>query len=225
MVSERLSLLLPGVVLIAAALAGCHSANYEWSQATTLNTIAAYQDYIAKYPNGVHVVDAQARIASLQDDAAWNKAQVASTTEGYQQYLTTEPNGAHAQAARDEITQRDRSAAWRTAKNAGTAQALQDFLSKYPSGAEADQARNALDTKFGFRAELATEHSSKLADRKRDQFEKRFGKDLQQIVVLQPDTTTHDYRVASGLMSEQDANSACTNIKHSGQSCTVIHAS
>jgi hypothetical protein len=213
------------VVVLVAALAGCHSANYEWSQATTINTIAAYQEYLNRYPNDVHVVEAQSRIAALQDEGAWNKAQVASTVEGYQQYLSSEPNGTHVQAAQDEITSRERAAAWRSAQTANTAQAFQDFLTKYPTGLEADQAHKKLDSLFGFRAELATAHNSKLADRKRDEIEKRFGKDLTGIVVLEPDATTHDYRIASGLMSEKDANTACDNVKHGGGSCTVIHAS
>jgi hypothetical protein len=213
------------IVVLIAALAACHSANYEWSQATTINTIAAYQEYLNRYPNGVHVVDAQSRIAALQDEGAWNKAQVASTVEGYQQYLSSEPNGTHAQAAQDEITSRERAAAWRSAQTTNTAQAFQDFLAKYPSGLEADQAHNKLNTLFSFRAELATAHNPKLADRKRDEIEKRFGKQITQIVVLEPDATTHDYRIASGQMSEQDANTACDNVKQAGGTCTVIHAS
>jgi outer membrane protein assembly factor BamD (BamD/ComL family) len=212
------------LVILMAGLVACQSANYEWSQATTLNTIAAYQEYISKYPNGSHVVDAQSRIAALQDEAAWNKAQTASTGDSYQQYLASEPNGAHAQAARDEITSRERTAAWHSAESGGTAQAFQDFLSKYPSGPEADEAHHKLNTLFGFRAELATARDSKLADRKREAFQKRFGKDLQQIEVLQPDSNTRDYHIASGLMSEKDANAVCASIKHEGQACTVVHA-
>src|SRR5579859_7281525 len=212
------------VVILIAGLVACQPANYGWSQATTLNTIAAYQEYISKYPNGPHVVDAQSRIAALQDDAAWNKAQAASTTEGYQEYLASEPNGAHAQAARDQITSNERSAAWHSAESGGTAQAFQDFLAKYSSGPEADSARNKLNTLFGFRAELGTARDSKLADRKRDALQKRFGKDLQQIVVLEPDSNSHDYRISSGLMSEKDANTACASIKQEHQACTVVHA-
>ena len=118
MILRHLSLtgILCGTVLLSACGAG-----YEWSHASTLNTIAAYQTFLSKYPNDPHAVDAQSRIAKLQDEQAWTTAQIASSVQGYQQYLTAEPNGAHVQVARDEIVTRERDAAWRTAQTNETA--------------------------------------------------------------------------------------------------------
>jgi outer membrane protein assembly factor BamD (BamD/ComL family) len=206
----------------AFIVAACGSAKYGWSQATTLNTIAAYQTFLSTYPNDPHTVDALSRIAKLQDEQAWTAAQVASTVQGYQQYLTAEPNGVHAQAAREEITTRERTAAWRTAQTNETAQSLQDFLAKYPSGPEADQARDKLKVIAGYRAELGTARSEQLADRERDALQKRFGKDLSQVVVLQPDAKNRGYRIESAPMSEQDATAACATVKRGGRSCKVI---
>jgi len=208
----------------AALLAACGSAKYGWSQATTLDTIAAYRTFLSQYPNDPHTADALSRIAKLQDEQAWTTAQLASTVQGYQQYQTAEPNGVHAQAARDEITTRERTAAWRTVQKNETAQSLQEFLAKYPSGPEADQARDKLKVIAGYRAELGTAPSERLADRERDALEKRFGKnkDLSQVVVLQPDANNPGYRIASAPMSEQDATAACATVKQAGRSCKVI---
>lgn len=206
----------------ACIVAACGSAKYGWSQATTLNTIAAYQSFLSKYPNDSHTVDALSRIATLQDEQAWTTAQVASSVEGYQQYLAAEPNGVHAQAARDEIATRERAAAWRTAQTNETAQSLQEFLAKYPAGPEADKARDKLKVIAGYRAELGSAHSEQLADRERDSLAKRFSKELSQVVVLQPDANNHGYRIASAPMSEQDANAACATVKQAGRSCKVI---
>ena len=92
MIRRLLSLtgILCGIVLLSACGAG-----YEWSHASTLNTVAAYQTFLSKYPTDPHAVDAQNRIATLQDEQAWTTAQIASSVQGYQQYLTAEPNGVH----------------------------------------------------------------------------------------------------------------------------------
>ncbi len=214
--------LIPEFLCCALLLAACGSAKYEWSQASHLDTIAAYQAFASKYPNDVHVADANSRIAELKDVQAWNAAQIASSVEGYQQYLTVEPSGAHAQAAHEEIETRERVAAWRVAQTNATAQSLQDFLQKYPTGAEADAARDKLKSLTGYRAELGTAHTKRIAERERDALAKRFGKSFQQVVVLEPDASSHDYRITLAPMSQDDANAACATVKKSGQSCEVI---
>jgi outer membrane protein assembly factor BamD (BamD/ComL family) len=213
---------LSGLLCCVVFLAACGSAKYEWSEASTLNTIAAYQAFLSKYPDDPHAADAKIRIAQLQDEQAWSRAQAASTMEGYQQYLTALPNGTHAQAARDEIASRERTAAWQTAQTNETAQSLEEFLQKYPTGTEADRARAKLKVLAGYRAEFGTAHSQKTADRERDALAKRFGKDSQQVVVLQPDANNRDYRITSMPMSESDANAACASAKQAGQSCKVV---
>jgi len=223
MIAQRL--VLPGLLSCAVLLVACGSAKYEWSQANNLNTIAAYQAFLAKYPNDVRAADANNRIAELKEAQAWNAAQVASSVEGYQQYLSAEPSGAHSQAARDEIVTRQRAAAWRSAQTNQTAQSFQDFLQKYPTGMEADAARDRLKMLIGYRAELGTAHSERLAERERDALAKRFGKSFQQLVVLEPDANSHDYRITSAPMSQADASAACATVKQSGRSCDVIQVS
>jgi outer membrane protein assembly factor BamD (BamD/ComL family) len=220
MIARRL--VLPGFLSCAVLLIACGSARYEWSQANNLNTIAAYQAFLAKYPNDVHAADANNRIAELRDAQAWNTAQAASSVEGYQQYLTAEPGGEHAQAARDEIVTRERAAAWRTAQTNATAQSLQDFLQKYPTGMEADAARDKLKMLAGYRVELGTAHSKRLAERERDTLAERFGKNFPQVIVLEPDASSHDYRITSAPMSKEEASAACATVKQSGRSCEVI---
>jgi hypothetical protein len=136
--------------------------------------------------------------------------------------LTAEPSGSHAQAARDEVLARERSAAWRAAQTNATAQSLEDFLQKYPTGMEADAARDKLKVLTGYRAQLGTAHTKQLAERERDTLAKRFGKNFQQIVVLEPDANSHDYRITLAPMSKEDANAACATVKQSGRSCEVI---
>ena len=213
---------LPGLLCCAVLLVACGSARIEWSQANNLNTIAAYQAFLSKYPDDVHAADAANRIAELKDAQAWSAAQGAASVEGYQQYLTAEPSGAHAQAAREEIVTLERAAAWRSAQTNPTAQSLQDFLQKYPTGREADAARDKLKMLTGYRAELGTAHSKRLAELERDALARRFGKNFQQVVVLEPDPNSHDYRITLAPMSKEDASAACETVKHAGRTCTVV---
>jgi outer membrane protein assembly factor BamD (BamD/ComL family) len=141
MILRRLSLtgILCGTILLSACGPGS-----EWSHASSLNTVPAYQKFLSKYPSDPHAVDARSRIATLLDDRAWTTAQIASSIQGYQQYLTAEPSGKYVQPARDNILSRERDAAWQTAQAHITARSLRDFIDKYPSSSEADEAREKL---------------------------------------------------------------------------------
>jgi hypothetical protein len=221
LMTRRVLSLFVGSVLAAA----CASPSSDWSHAGELNTVAAYQQFLTKYPNDAHAAEAQNRIAALQDDQAWNTAQIASTLEGYQQYVTAEPNGAHVSAARDEITARQRTAAWTAAQTANTADALQAFVDKYPNSTEADTARDRIKSMAGYRAELATTRSETRANHERDTLARRFAKDLPQVIVVPPVAGAREYQVDSSPMSQQDAAAACASVRRAGQSCTVIPTS
>jgi hypothetical protein len=212
---------LTGILCCTVLLSACGT-GYDWSHAVTLNTIAGYRKFLSQYPDDAHAADAQSRIAKLQDEQAWTIAQIASTVAGYQQYLSTEPNGSHVPVAREEIATRERAAAWQTAQTKDTAQALQEFINQYPSTSEADQARDRLMVIAGYRAELGTARSERVADRERDTLAKRFGKDLHQVIVLQPDANDRDYRITSAPMSEHDADAACEALEHVGRACRVV---
>jgi outer membrane protein assembly factor BamD (BamD/ComL family) len=179
MILRRLSL--AGMLCATVALSACGAA-YGWSHASTLNTIAAYQTFLSKYPNNPHAGDARSRIAAFKDGRAWTTAQIASSIQGYQQYLRTEPNGTHARVAREEIVTRERDAAWQTARTNETAQSLRAFINKYPSSAEADEARDRLKLMAGYPAEFETTLGGRRADCERHVSTKPFDKDLRQVV-------------------------------------------
>lgn len=212
---------LTGICFGAILLSACGPA-YEWSHTSSVNTVAAYQKFLSKYPTDPHALDAQRRIATLRDEKAWTAAQIASSVQGYQQYLTEEPNGAHVLDAGDNIVTRERDAAWQTVQASETAQSLRDFIKKYPSSTEADEAREKLQSIAGYRAELGSAHTERLADRERDALAKRFGKRLRQLVILEPDANDHDYRITSAPMSEQDARTTCETLRSTGRSCAVV---
>ena len=217
----RRYLALSGMLFGAVLLSACGPA-YEWSQTSAVNTVAAYQKFLSKHPTDPHALDARKRIATLQDERAWTTAQIASSVQGYQQYLTDEPNGAHVLDARDNIVTRERDAAWQTVQANETEQSLRGFIKQYPSSIEAEGAREQLRMIAGYRAELGSAGSERLADRERDALAKRFGKRLRQLVILGPDANDRGYRITSAPMSEQDARTTCETLRNSGRSCAVV---
>ncbi len=219
MILRHLSL--TGVFCATLLLCAC-GAQYDWSHASSLNTVAAYRHFLSRYPSDPHAVDAQHRIAMLQDEQAWTAAQIDSSVQGYQRYLTAEPNGTHVQVAREEIATRERDAAWQTAQTDDNAQSFQDFLNKYPFSPEAAQARDKLRAMTGYRAEFGTARSQRVADKERDALRRRFTKELSRIDVLAPDAKDRDYRITSAPMSAKEAGATCETLKHAGRSCTVV---
>jgi hypothetical protein len=212
------------ILACALALAAC-SPGWEWSHATSQNTISAYRQFLSKYPNDAHAADAHKRIAAFEDDKAWTQAQVISTVDGYHRYLTVEPNGAHAQVARENITSRERAYSWEVLE-AGkeTPAALEDFLEKFPTGAEADLARGKLAMLVGYRADLGSFSSRRGAERERARLARRFKKALPQVVILQPGPRDSEFRITSLPMSEQQANGVCAHVASAGSYCEVIQS-
>lgn len=208
-------------LLSAVALVACSSSEADWNQANTAGTVAAYQQFLSKHPNDQHDAAAQQRIQMLQDDEAWKSAQTANTVDSYQQYLSAQASGAHVQDAHDRITGFERASAWQTAKSDGTEAALNDFLQKYPQGPEADQARAQLQ-QLMYVVQVGAYHSSDLADKARAKLQDRFGKDLQNVVVVPPTGKGKTYHVASADMTQDQAKSACAMLRKQHQTCEVV---
>ena len=75
-----------------------------------------------------------------------------------------------------------------------------------------------------YRAELGTFHNKHAAERKRSELQSRFSSVLKEVDVVSPDSADKRYRVMSGLMDRQDADSACASLKRDHQTCEVVKA-
>lgn len=81
-----------------------------YAEARSLDTIAAYEDFLRAYPNSWRAPAARERLAELrrfggdridpEDMKAWRKAQTAHSVQGYERYLARFPNGHYAKDAR-----------------------------------------------------------------------------------------------------------------------------
>ena len=93
--------------------------------AQNTNTISAYDDFIKKYPNSIHVEAAKLLIA----EATFNQAKTTHTIAAYDNFIKKYPNSKHVETAKLLITE----ATFNQAKTTHTIAAYDDFIKKYPN--------------------------------------------------------------------------------------------
>jgi len=91
------------VVLAACILAACSRQEAGWREAARSDTVAAYEEYLARYPAGAHGTEARARILALREEQDWARAGRLRTPEAWQRYLADWPEGRHAAEAHREL--------------------------------------------------------------------------------------------------------------------------
>lgn len=92
-------------VLGALLAAGCSRQEAVWRDAARADSVAAYEDYLARFPAGAHAPAAQARILELREEQDWARARRLRTPEAWQHYLAEWPAGRHAEEARALLNQ------------------------------------------------------------------------------------------------------------------------
>ena len=100
---QRTPWIATGLCLLTLGLAGCHREQSDWAKVRAANTVQSYEQYLAKYPNGSFVAQAEARLAQVEEDQDWQKASATNTPEGYQAFLRQHPQGKWAEEARIRI--------------------------------------------------------------------------------------------------------------------------
>ncbi len=100
---QRTPWIATGLCLLTLGLAGCHREQSDWAKVRATNTVQSYEQYLAKYPNGSFVAQAEARLAQVEEDQDWQKASATNTPEGYQAFLRQHPQGKWAEEARIRI--------------------------------------------------------------------------------------------------------------------------
>jgi formylglycine-generating enzyme required for sulfatase activity len=126
-----------------------------WVQAKAANTMAAYQEYLGRYPAGRHADEARRAVAVFErqqqaDEEAWAQARNANTVAAYQEYLRRYPTGRHAAEARQAVAASERQQqadeeAWTRARAANNEAGYRAYLERYPSGRFAADARREIE--------------------------------------------------------------------------------
>ncbi len=111
--------------------------NNAWQQAQQGASLQSYQSYLAQYPAGRFVADANKELATIED-ADWARSQRGASIESYQVYQTSYPNGRYATTAGNAIAELRLAAldeaAWQRAQQDTNVSAYQSYLTEYPRG-------------------------------------------------------------------------------------------
>jgi hypothetical protein len=207
-----------GVSILSAA---CGLSEYDWQRAIATNTLASYQAFLKSHPTSEQAETARGFILALQDDNAWKAAQGGQSKQSYENYLAAYPGGVHAEQARFEISGFERAVAWQGVLRNASHATLQAFLKQYPEGQESNLARHRL-AEMSYRARFSEVRTRAAAERQRSTLQERLRASVQTVVVIPPSAADKDYQVASGLLSDAQAQAACVAAAHFHHRCEVI---
>jgi TPR repeat protein len=75
-----------------------------WQQARSINTMGSYQQYLSIWPQGQHLIQAEAAIQAFYDDEnSWQQASNKKTSQAFQQYLSLKPTGKYSNQAKQQL--------------------------------------------------------------------------------------------------------------------------
>ena len=129
-----------------------------WKQAKNQNTVAAYQEFLDRYPVGDFASLAEQNVQSLQqlqaqrrEADAWSQAQRLNTVAAYQNFVSSFPRSGHLSEARQQIqaleaaaAQARDDAAYQQAQERNTQGAYQGYLDRFPGGRHREEAATQL---------------------------------------------------------------------------------
>lgn len=217
-------LLMPALVCVAAVLSACNwMAESDWHKATVANSIGGYEAFLQEHPRNKHTDNARGRILALRDDQAWNAARATNIIESYDGYLKAQSGGVHVGEANYQITALRRADAWQAIQNDPSAASLQAFLVTYPQGLESTEARAKLNQFYHL--QLADARSAAAAEHERAELERKFAKELSDLVVVPPKAPGAAFRVISGPMSQAAAASVCAALERAHRRCELVQGS
>ena len=180
-------------LIAALAVAACSRQEAGWQEAARENSIAAYQNYLEKFPAGAHAGEARARVLELQEESAWTRANRLRTPEAWQRYLGEWPDGRHAALARRQLV---------AFIPAQAPAARGDFAVQLGAWSNEAAARGNL-------ARLAREHAAELGG--------------QSLVILAPQLPDTDvWRLRTGPLEEARARELCESLRSGGVDCVPV---
>lgn len=123
-----------------ACLTGCNRAESDWKTAQSVNTVAAYNDFLSKHPQNSHIAEVRQAIEMLD----WKDAKSKSTVEAFNAYLLKNAQGKYVAEAKSSIENLD----WKAAQDKGTVESYETYVRSHAESAHALTARELLATKI-----------------------------------------------------------------------------
>ncbi len=106
-----------------------HNEQKVWEKSVTRNTLEAYEQYIAKYPDGKHAAFAMQKI---EMEEAWQNALEEKTEKKYKEFIAKYPNSPYNEDANSNIQKIEMEEAWQKALEEATETGYKKFIAEYP---------------------------------------------------------------------------------------------
>ena len=123
-------------------ISGCVSSKKEWIQATSINKVGAYDEYLSKYPDGEFADEAIKRRKGLKMELDWHSTQSKSNIKEYEEFLRIYPDSRYKSEALNELVfLKD----WKNALSLNSINGYENFLSRHPNTKYSDKAHEGID--------------------------------------------------------------------------------
>jgi cell division septation protein DedD len=228
--------LVRGATLFALlALAACAGDAGDWKRAQQADTQAAYDAFVAKYPDSEFAAQARERAAQLAEQRDWDAATRADTPEAYQKFVAQHADGKWTEEARIRIENFNLMAA--SAPEAPAETVAPNAAAPAPVAARAVRAASAPRpvaaktpapaagaTGDGARVQLGAFSSVDKAEAEWTRARARFTT----LQALEPRITPAEtragrlFRLQAALPDADAAKALCDELKAAGQACLVV---
>jgi len=130
-------------LIIAFLFSGC-AAKRNFENARQVNTIEAYEEFVARFPEKKYTEQAKNELAGLYQEKDWGNARTINTIDGFENFQKKYPISSHAEEANTRISFLKEEQAWISAQNINTIKSYEEFLSNYPNSEFSKTAANNL---------------------------------------------------------------------------------
>jgi len=127
-----------GAILIILHFWGCASIQNQWREASSVNTIGAYEDFLARNPRSEYSTEARSRLAKLSFDQARRSDSIVA----YQEFLNKYKDTPSATEARERLA----TLVFEECKKENTVQSYMAFVQKHKGTHAAAEASARLDS-------------------------------------------------------------------------------
>ncbi|MCB9291522.1 MAG: caspase family protein [Lewinellaceae bacterium] len=136
----------------------------DWKACQEAGTLAAYQAFVARYPEGMYAQAARATLAELEEEAAWEEARAKGTILSYYQYNRSYPSGKYRTEALEALKRLEEEQGWQQAQRTNTLSAFLDYQGRYPKGRFAQEAEEKIQAILAGQQEPAAWQAAKSKD-------------------------------------------------------------
>ncbi len=127
---KKFVLIFAWIGFIAFFLSGCASMESRYGKIQSLDTIAAYEDFIRSYPDSPFTKEARKRFQELKEKKAYEEAETRNTKTAYEEFIDKYPNSKFAEKASERIKSEE--TAFIQTIRIDKIQAFQGFKKSYP---------------------------------------------------------------------------------------------